>query len=356
MTSRNSSVTRSDLALAFFGAVALFLVWAVRSVFMLVAFALLLAYGLDPVVRRLERLSIGGWRVRRRPAAALIIVSLVVVLGLAIAWGAPLLASQVAAFLERLPGQISKLAADLRDRAPTSPWAGQLAPALDNLSDDAGTIVPQLAGWVLRGAASVLARLQQVLGLLLLPVLTFYVITDGRQLRDALIAFLPKPVATSIVESRGRMHKALQSYVRGQAIVCFVMGTTTGLALGIARMPDVLLLGLLAGLAEIVPVIGATLAALTIFLSGLSLGLPHALLGLGIYLAINWSLGVFVTPRVMGRELKLHPFLIMVSVLAGAQLLGPPGAILALPIAAVLQALVADVAGERRSEVTTSEP
>jgi len=350
--SRRALVTRSDLALAFFGAVVLFLVWAVRWVFVLVGFAMLLAYGLDPIVRRLERISIGGWRVGRRLASALLILSLVVVLGLAIAWGAPLLASQVAAFLERLPGQISRLAADLRDQAPVSPWARQLAPALDNLSEDAGTIVPQLAGWLLRGAAGVLVRLQQFLGLLLLPVLTFYVITDGRQLRDQLLKFLPRPVRSSIVESRGRVHKALQSYVRGQAIVCFVMGTVTGLALGIVGMPDVLLLGLLAGLAEIVPVIGATLAALTIFLSGLSLGLPHALLGLGLYVAINWMLGVFVTPRVMGRELKLHPFLVMVSVLAGAQLLGPPGAILALPIAAVTQALAADVVDERRPEGT----
>ena len=128
------------------------------------------------------------------------------------------------------------------------------------------------------------------------------------------------------------------------------------MALGIAGMPDVLLLGALAGLAEIVPVLGATLAVIVIFLSGLTVDLGRGLVGVVIYLTINWLLGAFVTPRIMGRELKLHPFVVMVSVLAGAQLLGPPGAILALPAAAVLQALVEDAAAEHRVPHSTRKP
>src|SRR5262249_16736496 len=65
-------------------------------------------------------------------------------------------------------------------------------------------------------------------------------------------------------------------------------------------------------------------------------------LGLGVYIGLNWMIGTFVTPRVMGRYLKLHPFVVTVSVLAGAQLLGPAGALLALPGAAVLQAVMAE--------------
>ena len=81
-------------------------------------------------------------------------------------------------------------------------------------------------------------------------------------------------------------------------------------------------------------------AATAIVLSGFAISPAHAALGLAIYTANNWLLGMFITPRLMSRYLKLHPFVVIVSVLAGVKLLGPPGAILALPGAAVMQALI----------------
>ena len=347
MADTRASITRGDLAVFFLGLFLLWFVWEVRAVFVLVAFSLLLAYGLDPIVRRIE--SIPGGRIPRRVAAGAVIFTLIVLLALAVGYGAPALASQVAGFLGRVPAQLAHLSDAVRAGTSGAPWMQQLVPMIDRMSADTTTLVPQLASWLLRGAAGVLARLQQLLGLLLIPMFTFYLMTDGRELREALVGFLPARVRDSVLGSRGRVHHALQSYVRGQALVCLIMGTATGTALGIAGMPDVLLLGALAGLAEIVPVLGATLATVVIFLSGLTVDLGRGLVGVGIYLAINWMLGAFVTPRVMGRELKLHPFFVMVSVLAGAQLLGPPGAILALPAAAVLQALVEDVAAEHRA-------
>lgn len=354
MADTRASITRGDLAIFFLGLFLLWFVWEVRVVFVLVAFSLLLAYGLDPVVRRVEMLP--GGRVPRRVAAGAVIFTLIVLLALAVGYGAPVLASQVAGFLGRVPEQLTHLSEAVRTRASRgAPWMQQLVPMIDGMSEDTTTLVPQLASWLLRGAAGVLARIQQLLGLLLVPVFTFYLMTDGRELREAFVGFLPARVRDSVLGSRGRVHRALQSYVRGQALVCLIMGTATGSALGVAGMPDVLLLGALAGIAEIVPVLGATLATVVIFLSGLTVDLGRGLVGVGIYVVINWMLGTFVTPRIMGRELKLHPFFVMVSVLAGAQLLGPPGAILALPAAAVLQALVQDVAAEHRAPHSVRE-
>jgi predicted PurR-regulated permease PerM len=69
----------------------------------------------------------------------------------------------------------------------------------------------------------------------------------------------------------------------------------------------------------------------------------HALAGVAGYVVINWVIGTFVTPRVMGRYLKMHPFVVTVSVLAGTQIFGPAGALLALPGAAMLQAVVGEL-------------
>ena len=98
------------------------------------------------------------------------------------------------------------------------------------------------------------------------------------------------------------------------------------------------------GIAELIPYVGFTVAAIAIVLAGSTVSLLQAMLGLGGYIVLNWAIGTFVTPRVMGRYLKMHPFVVTVSVLAGVQLMGPAGALLALPGAAVLQEVIAELA------------
>ena len=122
------------------------------------------------------------------------------------------------------------------------------------------------------------------------------------------------------------------------------MGITVGVALALLGSPFALLLGLLVGMAEVVPYLGFLVAALAIALAGLSVSPLQAAAGVGAYVVINWLIGVFVTPRVMGRYLKMHPFIVTVSVLAGIEIFGPAGALLALPGVAMLQAVVGELA------------
>jgi predicted PurR-regulated permease PerM len=138
--------------------------------------------------------------------------------------------------------------------------------------------------------------------------------------------------------------RALRSYVRGQAVVMLTMGTAVTVLLTLLGFRLALLLGTLAGLGELIPYLGFVVAALSVTLSGIAQGPSHALLGLAAYVAANWTVGAFITPRVMGRHLKMHPFVVTVSVLSGVELLGAPGAMLALPTAAVVQSLVAELA------------
>ena len=98
------------------------------------------------------------------------------------------------------------------------------------------------------------------------------------------------------------------------------------------------------GLAEIVPYLGFIFAALAIALVGFTLGPAQALIGLLAYTIVNNLVGLFITPRVMGRYLKMHPYVVTLSVLAGAKLLGPAGVMLALPLAAIVQAVASQFA------------
>jgi predicted PurR-regulated permease PerM len=136
----------------------------------------------------------------------------------------------------------------------------------------------------------------------------------------------------------------LHAYVRGQAIVCLVVGLATGLVLEALRVPYAVLLGVLAGVAEVIPFLGFAVVMVAIALAGLTAGPVQVIGGILAYVVINNAVGLLVTPRVMGRYLQLHPFVVTISVLAGGQLLGAAGVIVALPLAAVVQALVAEFA------------
>ena len=158
------------------------------------------------------------------------------------------------------------------------------------------------------------------------------------------LRFVPEGSRGEITLLGTAVDRALRSYVRGQAIVCLVTGVAVSVALALIHHPVALLLGLLAGAAELIPYVGFMIAATSIGLAGSTVSPLQAVFGLAVYVGLNWLIGTFITPRVMGRYLKMHPFVVTVSVLAGAQLLGAAGALLALPGAAVIQAVIGEYA------------
>src|SRR5205085_5604852 len=132
--------------------------------------------------------------------------------------------------------------------------------------------------------------------------------------------------------------------VRGQALVCVVLGIVMTVVLSILGFPVALLLGVIIGLAEIIPFVGFALAATGVALAGYSVSPGLAVVGLVSYVVVNNLLGYFVTPRLLGHAVKMHPFVVTVSILGGGALLGPAGGILALPAAAMVQAVLTDFA------------
>jgi predicted PurR-regulated permease PerM len=227
-----------------------------------------------------------------------------------------------------------------------------LDPIVDNVRTNAAGLVRDLAGSLAGLAAKFFSGIGHLLGFALLPLLTFYLLADSNAVRSSALSFVPEEARADVVRLGDVVGRALGSYVRGQAVVCIVTGIAVGVALAATHHPAALLLGFVAGAAEVIPYVGFMVTAVTIVLAGLTSSPLQALLGLGIYVMLNWTIGTFVTPRVMSRFLQMHPFIVTVSVLAGAQLLGPAGALLALPGAAVLQAIMGEMAGTPQNPPT----
>jgi predicted PurR-regulated permease PerM len=339
---RGTPATREDLMLALAGAALLVLLWAIRSVVMLVAFALLLAYVLEPLVGLLERIPVGRRRLPRPFGAFLILAALGGSVGWLVVISTPLLVNEFTGFLGRLPGMMESFIAYARLRTAATGPNPRLDHALEALQLNSMSFLPQLAGGALKWVGAVFSRAEQILGLAVLPILVFYLLADRDRVRESLLRLLPETTRENVLDAGPAVDRALKSYVRGQALVCLAQGVGTGAMLAIAGVPNALFLGVIAGFGEVLPLVGAMMATIAILLSGFSLDWWHGVTGVAIYTMNNWLLGTFITPRVMERYLQIHPFTVIVSVLAGGHLLGPPGAILALPVAAVTQALVED--------------
>jgi predicted PurR-regulated permease PerM len=280
----------------------------------------------------------------------------VTVVGWLLALAVPRVAAQAARFASAAPDTLARVVQGLRAYGTAHGLSTWLNPAVEEMRAQVSGTLQNLSGTLASWAGRGLGDLGPLLGLALVPLLAFYLLAESTAVQASALRFVPESAHSEIVRLGGAIDRALRSYVRGQAVVCLVMGIVVGAALALLGSPVALLLGLLVGFAELVPYLGFLVAAIAIALAGLSVSPVHALTGVATYVAINWAIGAFVTPRVMGRYLKMHPFIVTVSVLAGIRIFGPSGALLALPGAAMLQAVVGELTAPAVPQTSDEAP
>ena len=342
---RQSLLTVALLVLAW-------LAWMLRDLLVLIGFAALLAYALDPVVRLVERVPLPGRRaVPRGVASAVVILMIGLVVGWALVATVPRLTSEIGRFVSAAPGTLTRLEQEIRSFVESHGWGGILSSPEGAPSGAVSALLDAAQKWSLQLLGGAIGNLGQIAGLVLLPLLTFYLLADREAVRSSALTFVPEHWRPQAERLLNAIDPALRAYVRGQAAVCLVMGTVMGVVLHLLGLPVALLLGVVVGLAEIIPVLGFWTAAGAIALAGYSISPGLALKGFAAYLIINNLIGTLVTPRLLGREVKMHPFVVTVSILAGGTLLGPAGGILALPSAAMAQAVIAEFAHPPREPV-----
>lgn len=325
--------------------VAVFLLWALRDLALLVGYAVVLAYALLPLVRALGRIPMrAGVRMPKHLAAAAVVLALVSVTLWAAALVVPRLTSEFAHFAANTPAIMARWAAELDAYAVGHALGDWFEPLIGRMRAQGPTEPTVLMGQIMNAVGARPAAAGGVLCLTLLPLLAFYLLADADAVKNSVMSFIPEEARAEIATVGGAVDRALRSYIRGQSVVCLMTGVLVMIGLALLHHPAAVLLGVIAGAAELIPYLGFTITVLAIALAGSAVGTFQAVAGVAFYMVLNWSIGTFVTPRLMGRYLKMHPFVITVSVLAGADLFGPAGALLALPAAAVFQAIIGTLA------------
>lgn len=303
-----------------------------------------IAYLLNPVVEFLSRKGMN-----RTSATLMILGSFVLVMGIILALSVPILLREAAGFIEAAPGYADRL------WAMTQPYIDTVREKLGyRISNQIETAVQDNFGKTLGASKSVISTLvasiavggqalvEFIASLLLTPIVAFFMMKDWPKIVRWTYSLMPRHSEAVIRDLLGQIDVKIAGFIRGQLTVCVLLGLMYAIALTIAGLNYGFVIGLATGILCIVPFVGST--------AGLLVGLIVAFLQSGdiSYMAVIAAIfgvgqfieGNFITPKLMGDKVGLHPLWIMFALLAGGSLLGLTGMFLAVPMAAIIGVLV----------------
>jgi predicted PurR-regulated permease PerM len=315
--------------------------WLARSALPVFAIAIALAFLLDPPVTALQRRGVP------RLAGILVMYLTVVVVVVTLGWLLlPPLVDQFRRFLEELPTLAAQIVAweeAVVDWITGLPLPDPVREALDSFIESGQQAVISLLEAIVGPFLSVLARtVGFVIGLVVVPVWLLYVLKDRERLPGGLLGLLPVGWRPDATNGMRLTTSVIGRWIRGQLLLGAVVfvATLVGLmvlaAIGFREFADfAILLALVAGVLELVPIIGPIIAAIPAVLIGASISPGAALAAVALYTVIQQLENHLLVPKVMGDAVDLHPAVVIVSLIVGATLFGLWGAILAAPVVAL---------------------
>jgi predicted PurR-regulated permease PerM len=336
-----------ELALLAGCALAVVAWWAITRVAhtaLLLLLGAVVAFALAPAVRRLEDRLDG----RRGLAAGLVYLAVfAAALGGLALLVAPLV-GQTSQLIQDLPGLAEALQARLPGLETRLRQLG-LPVEAGGLQARASSWIVESGGGVLGATLAVLTGLTgAVVDLLLVLVVSFYLVLEGPRLRDALAALVPAERRPQALFAEETVVRIAGGYLRGQLLLALVIGVLAGVGAWLFGLRYPYVIGLVAGVLELVPMIGPVLGAIPAVLLALLLPFPTVVWVVLYFVAIQQLENYVLVPRVSGHAVGLHPLAAMLALVAGFELAGILGGLFAVPAAGVLWALGRAVVGRLR--------
>jgi len=299
--------------------------------------ALILGYLMLPLVDRLSRFM------PRVVAILAVYLVFLAAFGLFIAWIAPLVVNQVQEVIAnsgRYAQQVRQWGEGVAQWYTSLPISDEVRNSIENAARNSlgtvgGFLQDALVGvlrWLTRATGT-------IVGFIIIPFWLFYVLKDKDRGITAFNNMLPATWRADIWRIVRIINGILSSYIRGQLILGVVVGVASTIGLVVVGAPYAILLGIISGITELIPVVGPILGAVPgLLLAAFSPeGWVMVLKVLAVYLMVQQLENNLLVPKIQGDSVKLHPSLIMVALVVGSQVAGLFGLIIAVPVAAILR-------------------
>jgi len=316
-------------------AIVLWIVWISRRVLVWALVSLFLALALNPAVEAVQRRGI------RRRGWAVTIVALVVVIVIA-GLGAliiPTLVQQVNELVDAAPGYVHDLT---KGRGPL----GFLETKYHVVERVTEAVEGNGSGRLAGGASAALDVARSVItfvvGVVTITFLTIFMLLEGPAWIERLLALMPESSRPRWQAVGRDIYRTVGGYVTGNLLISLIAGVSTTVVLIALGVPFALALGLLVAILDLIPLAGATLAAVVVTLVALTHSVTAAIVVLAFFVVYQQLENHLLQPVVYGRTVKLSPLAVLISVLIGAEVAGIVGALCAIPVAGTIQILIVD--------------
>ena len=302
----------------------------------------LLFYLLNPLVDLMEK-----YKINRVLAISIIFVIIAVLLIIGLAVAIPNLQRQVVIFAQNVPSYLEdadKVIDDLVTKRLPDDFRPQLEQVLANFSTQAtawaSNISSKAVNWV---SALISGTSQVIVALIIMPFMLFYLLRDGKGLRDYITQFLPNKLREPVGKVLSEVNQQLSNYVRGQITVAVIVAIMFIIFFKIIGLRYAVALGVTAGILNLVPYLGSFLAMIPALVLGLIAG-PVMLLKVIIVFIVEQTIeGRFVSPLILGSQLNIHPITILFVLLTSGSMFGIWGVLLGIPIYASAKVVISAI-------------
>lgn len=334
-------MNRRILAWSLAGVSLVLLVWllyAGRSVVIPFLLAFLLAYFLDPAADFLEERKLSRWA-----AVVVVFVGFIGVAGLLLAFLVPAVQSEIdylttlfpeyASGLYRLLPETLLQTLDISEASDLQALFNRLLELGKNLSVE---VIGQVALFVSKAFSSTLSFILTVVSYFIIPIYLFYLLRDFDRMKEGAIGLIPERYRSAVIDLALDVDRVLSGFIRGQLVVCIVLAVLYSIGLVALGIDLALLIGILSGLANIIPYLGTLIGISFALLMAIVKfqDLLHPLLVIVLFGTVQAMEGTLITPRIVGNRVGLHPVGTILAVLFGGELFGFLGLLLAVPVVA----------------------
>lgn len=302
----------------------------------------LLFYLLNPLVDLMEK-----YKINRVLAISIIfvIIAFLLIIGLAVA--IPNLQRQVVIFAQNVPSYIEdadRVIDDLVTKRLPDDFRPQLEQVLAQFSTQATAWASNISSKAVNWVSAIISGTSQVIvALIIMPFMLFYLLRDGKGLRDYITQFLPNKLREPVGKALSDVNQQLANYVRGQITVAVIVAIMFIIFFKIIGLRYAVALGVTAGVLNLVPYLGSFLAMLPALVLGLIAG-PVMLLKVIIVFIVEQTIeGRFVSPLILGSQLNIHPITILFVLLTSGSMFGIWGVLLGIPIYASAKVVISAV-------------
>jgi predicted PurR-regulated permease PerM len=293
--------------------------------------AMIISYVLNPIVNLLNHR-----KVPRTAAVLLIYAVFIITMTVVLMNLIPMFLKQLRELNEHMP-QLTMKAQSWFDGMNNSSWVP------DSVREGINHALHQLEDSIARGVSNFVNEIGTTINFLFLafiiPFLVFYMLKDFQLMEKTALTFIPKKHRNHTIKMLMDIDKALGNYIRGQFIVCLVVGVLAYLGYWLIGMPYPLLLASIVSVFNIIPYLGPFFGAAPAIVMASTISMKMVLLVAGVNLVVQILEGNIISPQVVGRTLHMHPLLIIFVLLIGGELAGIAGLILAVPFYAALKVI-----------------